>query len=103
MPKRRAPLPVVTSLLDTPKALITAELRRRQALGQIPQTETPVRMPLNQYIAGAWRYVDPIPFQSNWHIDAMSEHLSVDLLGPLRDGPEDVPLSVREVLGDRAL
>lgn len=30
---------------------------------------------LVDFTAAGWRFVEPKPFQSNWHIDAICEHL----------------------------
>ena len=80
MPKRFN-LPPASHFLQSPKAMFEAEMRRR---GMVADETPEGRMPLRKFIAGAWKFVDPVKFLPNWHIDAKA-----DVLTAVSDGEID--------------
>ncbi len=40
---------------------------------------------LRAFVSDAWRFVDPAPFQDNWHVDVICEHLEAVSRGQIRD------------------
>lgn len=46
---------------------------------------------LSSFIKQAWRYIDPAPYISNWHIDAIAEHLEAVVRGDIRHLMINVP------------
>lgn len=50
---------------------------------QIAEEAETIGGSLDKFIPAAWRLVEPVPFISNWHIDALSEHLQAITAGDI--------------------
>lgn len=59
---------------------LAAALRERQ----IRQEATELQGSLIRFLEGAWPEIDPAPFQGNWHLDAVAEHLEQVAYGNIR-------------------
>ena len=64
--------------------------RARQAVYTEMHAEW-LRRDLRRYVAAAWHLVEARPFKSNWHLDAICDHLAYVTLGDIRNLIINVP------------
>ena len=67
-----------------------AEPRLRQAVYTEMHAEW-LRRDLRRYIKAAWPLVEARPFKSNWHLDAICDHLAYVTLGDIRNLIINIP------------
>jgi len=46
---------------------------------------------LTEFVEGAWKYIDPMPYKYGWHLDAIAEHLAAVARGEIRRLVINVP------------
>jgi len=68
-----------------------------EAIDQYPQDAVRELERLNfeekmvDFVAGAWKYIDPNPYQYGWHLEAIAEHLQAVTRGEIRRLVINVP------------
>lgn len=60
--------------------VITAALRRFKELAERERYENS----LLEFLQGGWKYIDPQPFKSGWHLEAIAEHLQAVTRGDIK-------------------
>lgn len=82
------------------KPISSAILRAKtleEAIEQYPQDAVRELERLNfeekmvDFVAGAWKYIDPNPYQYGWHLEAIAEHLQAVARGEIRRLVINVP------------
>ena len=66
------------------------EPRARQAVYTEMQAEW-LRRDLRRFVAAAWHLVEARPFKSNWHLDAICDHLAYVSIGDIRNLMINIP------------
>ena len=67
-----------------------ADPRARQAVYTEMHAEY-LRRDLRRFVAAAWHLVEARPFKSNWHLDAICDHLSYVSIGDVRNLMINIP------------
>ena len=78
MARRSTPLQQPRQIADLPLSAFEDELARRRAHrpADASQLALPPRMPMRDFMPGAWRVLEGRrPYLANWHIDAKCEFL----------------------------
>ena len=57
------------------------------------------RRDLRKFMAASWNIVEPKPFQANWHLDAICDHLSYLTFGDIRNLMINIPPRQTKSLG----
>ena len=85
-------LPRIAGVSDTPEALAawlaTLTPEQQATIEQLGEDEERDRCEesLAYFVLRAWKHIDPAPYQHNWHIDAICDHLEAVARGELRHG-----------------